>query len=121
MNIDVIKFKGKLEEEKKTIEDQLQTIGVKSSRNPSEWEASRKDLNDDEPSDRTETAEAITEYEAEQSIVSSLDTQLLEINNALDRIENGTYGTCKTCGKEIETDRLTANPSASTCKADMNS
>lgn len=120
MNIDVKKYKGSLEAEKTAVEGQLQSIGVKNSQNPSGWAASQKDVNDDEPSDRTETAENITEYESDVAIVSTLDTQLMEINDALARIENGTYGTCKTCGKEIESDRLSANPSASTCKAHMN-
>lgn len=120
MSTDLNKYKEKLEAEKKVIEGELQSIGVKNPQNPSAWEAAQKDLNDDEPSDRTETADAITEFESEQSIVSTLDTQLMGINDALARIENGTYGICKVCGKEIEEDRLSANPAAATCKADIN-
>jgi RNA polymerase-binding transcription factor DksA len=121
MNIDLQTYKEKLEAEKKVIEGELQSIGVKNRQNPSTWDAVQDNANDDEPSDRTETAETITEFEEDQSIVSTLDTQLLEINDALARIENGTYGICKVCGKPIEEDRLSANPSAATCKADMNS
>jgi len=40
---------------------------------------------------------------------------LSEIEAALVRIEEGTYGTCTACGKEIAPDRLEAHPWASLC------
>jgi DnaK suppressor protein len=38
-----------------------------------------------------------------------------KINNALDRIEDGTYGICDRCGEEISIGRLKARPVASFC------
>ncbi len=40
---------------------------------------------------------------------------LAEINEALERIDAGTYGTCAACGKEIAPERLEAHPWASLC------
>jgi RNA polymerase-binding protein DksA len=40
---------------------------------------------------------------------------LSEIDGALMRIEDGTYGTCTNCGREIPEQRLEANPWASLC------
>lgn len=37
------------------------------------------------------------------------------VNNALLRIENGTYGICTVSGEEIEPERLEAVPFATTC------
>ena len=37
------------------------------------------------------------------------------VNNALLRIENGTYGICAVSGEEIEPERLEAVPFATTC------
>lgn len=37
------------------------------------------------------------------------------VNNALLRIENGTYGICAVSGEEIEPERLEAVPYATTC------
>lgn len=37
------------------------------------------------------------------------------VNNALLRIENGTYGICVVSGEEIEPERLEAVPYATTC------
>lgn len=40
---------------------------------------------------------------------------LLYIEEALDRIENGTYGICISCGKEIPKERLEAVPHTQKC------
>ena len=37
------------------------------------------------------------------------------VNNALYRIENGTYGVCAVSGEPIEAERLEAMPFATTC------
>ena len=41
--------------------------------------------------------------------------QKLEVQNALVRIEEGKYGKCAFCGKEISFDRLEAFPEVQTC------
>jgi RNA polymerase-binding protein DksA len=40
---------------------------------------------------------------------------LAEIDEALQRIEDGTFGTCRTCGQPIAPDRLEAMPWATQC------
>ena len=40
---------------------------------------------------------------------------LHHLNEALDRIEKGTYGICRTCGKKIQIKRLEAVPHATQC------
>lgn len=42
---------------------------------------------------------------------------LEEIAAARDRVADGTYGTCETCGKPIAPARLEARPTARTCIA----
>ena len=41
--------------------------------------------------------------------------QLLDVLNALKRIEQGNFGVCIFCGKEISLERLTAFPEVQTC------
>jgi len=41
--------------------------------------------------------------------------QLLEVGNALKRIEQGNFGKCMFCGKEISHERLEAFPEVQTC------
>lgn len=38
-----------------------------------------------------------------------------KIKDALERIENGTYGICESCGEEISEDRLKARPVTTLC------
>ena len=40
---------------------------------------------------------------------------LHHLNEALERIESGTYGRCRTCGQEINKARLEAVPHATQC------
>lgn len=40
---------------------------------------------------------------------------ILKIQGALKKIENGAYGICESCGKEIDEERLKARPVASYC------
>jgi RNA polymerase-binding protein DksA len=40
---------------------------------------------------------------------------IAEINSALARMENGTYGNCESCGKQIPRPRLQALPYARNC------
>ena len=44
------------------------------------------------------------------SMLSSDQNALYEIEQAINRIENGSYGSCELTGKAIESDRLTAIP-----------
>ena len=43
---------------------------------------------------------------------------LHEVNSALARLDDGTYGTCTTCGRRIADERLEAIPWASLCLDD---
>ena len=43
--------------------------------------------------------------------------RLALIQEALARIDAGTYGTCETCGKEIVFERLLIMPESKTCAA----
>ncbi len=48
--------------------------------------------------------------------LKSRERQLLKkIDDALEKIEQGTYGTCEACGKEIEVKRLSARPVTTMC------
>ncbi len=59
------------------------------------------------------------------AVVESLDDadhlQLLRIGTALQRIDDGTYGTCTVCGGRIAPARLTLVPEADRCAKCTNS
>jgi len=54
------------------------------------------------------------EREKDLSILEGLEHELAEIEAALERIENGTYGIDESTGEPIEPERLEAMPTART-------
>ncbi|MDD5031541.1 MAG: TraR/DksA family transcriptional regulator [Patescibacteria group bacterium] len=62
-----------------------------------------------------ENAQEIGEYTTNLATEKVLEDTLRDINNALDRIEKGTYGICKYCKKPIGKKRMLARPVASAC------
>jgi DnaK suppressor protein len=62
-----------------------------------------------------ENAQEIGEYDTNLATDYLLEKSLRDVDNALKRIEEGTYGTCKYCGKSINPKRLQARPVASAC------
>ncbi|MFA6514070.1 MAG: TraR/DksA C4-type zinc finger protein [Patescibacteria group bacterium] len=64
-----------------------------------------------------ENAQEISDFSTTVATQKILEKSLEDINKALDRIEKGTYGTCKYCGKLINEKRLMARPTAGACVA----
>lgn len=48
-------------------------------------------------------------------VIDSIRDDLHEIRRALDRVEQGRYGRCVTCGEPIAPERLETIPFAATC------
>ncbi len=59
------------------------------------------------------------EQERQLALQRNLETVLHDVNTALQRMEDGTYGTCVVCGKEIPLERLEARPYATRCVEDQ--
>jgi RNA polymerase-binding transcription factor DksA len=119
MTIDYDHFKAKLEAEKKEVESELAKVGRINPDNPSDWEATPAADKDISQADENTVADAIEGYETNQAIVATLENRYKDIKSGLDKIKHKVYGICQVCQKEIELDRLEANPSARTCKEHM--
>jgi len=117
MKHDLIYFKKKLEEEKIKLESELSGISTKNPRNQEDWEAVPPKDTDERESDPNEAADNIEDYEGNFSLNDILEKRLNDTKEALNKIEENTYGICRIGGKEhpIEEERLEANPSAKTC------
>ena len=50
-----------------------------------------------------------------KNLLAEAQQNLMYVENALSRIENGTYGECEVCGEDIEPKRLEAIPYATLC------
>jgi RNA polymerase-binding transcription factor len=66
--------------------------------------------------DAVESAEADIQEDLEFALVQMKSETLNKINDALVRLEQGTYGNCFDCGEEIAEKRLRALPFAVRCK-----
>ena len=69
-----------------------------------------------DPIDDATSAQGTSESLEEGSLVSET---LIQVQDALKRIEDGTYGKCNTCGKQIPVARLEAVPWAAYCVEDQ--
>jgi len=57
--------------------------------------------------------------ERDLSILESVEAELDDVEHALRRLDDGTYGTCEACGQRIGQDRLAARPAARFCVVDQ--
>ena len=70
-----------------------------------------------EPAD-PDSSERAVQMEDDQSLegqAAVISDQIASVRRALDRIEEGTYGECVKCGREIAEGRLEARPEAALC------
>jgi RNA polymerase-binding transcription factor len=65
--------------------------------------------------DEGEPETATYERERDLSLLENARDLLDKVDRALEKISEGTYGTCESCGKSIEAARLRALPYASLC------
>ena len=66
--------------------------------------------------DAVETSEADIQEDIELALIQMKSETLSKIDDALARLEQGTYGNCFECGDEIAEKRLRALPFAVRCK-----
>ena len=110
MAVDVERFKKLLEEERRRVVDAIEYL---HKENP----GSIEEETEDETTDNhiAETATATLDREIDYTLEENSEHVLAEIEGALKRIEEGTYGVCVNCGKPIAEERLTAIPWATYC------
>ncbi|MBA3412308.1 MAG: TraR/DksA C4-type zinc finger protein [Actinobacteria bacterium] len=78
-------------------------------------------INDEESDDTAsenhpaDTASVTLDREIDYSLEENSEHVLSEIAGALQRIEDGTFGLCQSCGKPIAPERLEARPWARQC------
>lgn len=68
-----------------------------------------------EPSDDLDIARSAEELELHASLLARAEDRLKAIEIAFERLDEGTYGICESCGDRIATERLKALPFALYC------
>ncbi len=114
MKLDTNKFKGKLEEELKLVEKELNEVGRKNPSNPKDWEPVETEIDSDH-ADVNDVADNMESFGDNTAILNKLEAQYDDIKLALEKIKSGTYGKCEVDGEDIPEKRLEANPAARTC------
>lgn len=106
MAIDIEKYRKRLIEERDRLSNEIMTVDRAEIAEPISYEL------DITSSDAPVIDEAT---DIQVALVNMKSDRLQRINAALQGMDEGTYGKCDVCGKEIESKRLDAEPTATIC------
>ncbi len=104
MTIDIQSMKRRLEAKRDELKSNISGLTEAHPAPADPIEAS------DGPQDFEEVAVDFLETQNEQSLLVNEQALLTEVNRALKRIDEGTYGVCVVCGNPIPEKRLEAIP-----------
>jgi DnaK suppressor protein len=101
-------LRARLESERKRLTEEMEQL--KSTMRPAD------ERREGSPFGKREE-EATESYELERRLTleKSIREQLASVEHALQKFEDGTYGSCDNCGKPIPPERLEALPQATLC------
>ena len=108
MNMGFNLFRSHLESERKRLIEELEHL--KSSIRPADERREGSPFGK-----REEEATESFELEKRLTLEKRIRDQLAEVEHALHKFEEGTYGLCDNCGQPIDPARLEALPQANLC------
>jgi len=108
-------LRGVLEAEKESLEEELASHG-RIQNEEGDWGGDSSGLEGEE-SDPNDAADQIEELVTNVPLVEELEARHGDVEDALEKMEQGTYGMCEACNEPIPLKRLHANPAARTCIA----
>lgn len=112
---DLEELRGALEAEKDSLEEELASHG-RVQDDTGDWQGASIGFEGEE-ADPLDVGDQIEEFATNSALVEELEQRHKDVEEALERMDAGTYGVCEECGEEIPQDRLEANPAARTCVA----
>ena len=112
MSIDTQPFREALLEERQRVEHALATL---RDVHPGSLDEEVEEIAATSDNHPAETATATLGREIDYTLGENSGEVLVQIDGALKRIDDGTYGTCTNCGSEIPQQRLEAYPWAALC------
>ena len=112
MSIDTQRFRTELLEERERVQAALANL---RESHPGSLDDEVEEISAGSDNHIGDSATATLGREIDYTLGENSEQVLAEINAALERIEEGTYGTCAVCGQEIAPERLEAHPWASLC------
>lgn len=112
MTVDTDRFRGALLKEREHLTATLAHHDLGAASQAEETGELTSSSSDNHLAD---AASETYERELEEGLEEDTQQKLREVEDALGRIEAGTYGTCEVCGKEIPEERLEAVPWTKLC------
>lgn len=106
------RFREALLDERKRVEHALASL---RDQHPGSLDEEVEEIAATSDNHLAETATATLGREIDYTLGENSEQVLADIDSALRRIDDGTYGTCVNCGREIPLQRLEAYPAASLC------
>jgi DnaK suppressor protein len=110
--IDTERFRDALLDERRRVEHALATLRAE---HPGSLDEEVEEIDAANDNHLAETATATLGREIDYTLGENSEEVLAQIVAALKRIDEGTYGTCVSCGRDIAPQRLEAYPWASLC------
>jgi RNA polymerase-binding protein DksA len=110
--VDTARFRGILEQERQRVMDAINYLHEET---PGSLEDETEEIVGNSDNHLGDTATATLDREIDYSLEENSEQVLRAIDAALQRIDEGTYGTCSTCGQPISEERLEAIPYATQC------
>ncbi|HOV79501.1 MAG TPA: TraR/DksA C4-type zinc finger protein [Bacillota bacterium] len=109
----LMEFKRRLLDERKKLTDRIKFINEQGMGVPLGTSVSELSSYDNHPADLgTEVFERSKDFALRESAAITLAA----VDDALNKMEKGTYGLCEVCGQEIAEERLEAMPSTTLCR-----
>jgi RNA polymerase-binding protein DksA len=116
-SIDTSEFRSRLEEERRRIVD---TIAHLHEENPRNMEDELGEVAGRGSDNHLGDMATVTfDRELDEGLEEGAQQTLAQIDRAMARLEDGTYGSCERCGKPIAEERLRARPWATLCIDDQ--
>ncbi len=106
-------LKDKLLAEKARLAEELSSITRQNPEHPADWTV-KNDEAESDVSDKNDAGDAIEDLEENIAIATPLESQLKDVDDALARMDAGTYGHDENTNEPIPVERLEANPAART-------
>lgn len=107
MSIDVDRFRETLEYERTRVRQAIEYLHEET---PGSLEDETEEVIGNSDNHLGDAAAGTVDREIDYSLEENSEQVLRQIEEALGRIEEGTYGTCVRCGRDIPVERLEARP-----------
>ena len=112
MTVDVDQFRTTLLDERNRVERAIEYL---HQENPGTLEDETEEIFGTNDNHLGDAASGTLDREIDYTLEENSEQVLSQIDAALERIDDGTFGTCSNCGQPIAEERLEARPWATLC------